>query len=73
MVAARVSVPHKNETRRPQRSATMPVGISKSTMPAVKQALAAKASKFVSPASSRKIVLIPQISEAARVLPAVST
>ena len=37
------------------------------------QALAAKASKLVSPASSRKIVLIPQISEAAKVLPAVST
>jgi hypothetical protein len=41
-------------------------------MPAVKQALAAKASKFVRPASSKKIVLMPQISEAANVLPAVS-
>jgi hypothetical protein len=37
-------------------------------MPAVKNALAAKASRFVSPASSRKIVLMPQISEAASVL-----
>ena len=43
------------------------------TMPAVKQALAAKASKLVSPASSKKIVLIPQISEAAKAVPATST
>jgi hypothetical protein len=38
-------------------------------MPAVKNAFAANASRFESPASSRKIVLIPQISEAASVLP----
>jgi hypothetical protein len=38
-------------------------------MPAVKKALAAKASRLVSPASRRKIVLIPQISDAASVLP----
>jgi hypothetical protein len=38
-------------------------------MPAVKKALAANASRFESPASSRKIVLIPQISDAASVLP----
>ena len=38
-------------------------------MPAVKNAFAANASKFVSPASSRKIVLIPQMRDAARVLP----
>jgi hypothetical protein len=38
-------------------------------MPAVKNALAANASRFESPASSRKIVLIPQISDAASVLP----
>jgi hypothetical protein len=38
-------------------------------MPAVKNAFAAKASRFESPASRRKIVLIPQISEAASVLP----
>jgi hypothetical protein len=38
-------------------------------MPAVKKALAANASRFESPASSRKIVLIPQMSEAASVLP----
>jgi hypothetical protein len=42
-------------------------------MPAVKKALAAKASRFVRPASSRKIVLMPQMSEAARVLPKSST
>ena len=42
-------------------------------MPAVKKAFAVNASRFVSPASSRKIVLMPQISEAARVLPSSST
>jgi hypothetical protein len=35
----------------------------------VKNALAANASRFESPASSRKIVLIPQISDAASVFP----
>jgi hypothetical protein len=34
--------------------------------------LAAKASKFESPASSRKIVLIPQMKDAASVLPRMS-
>src|SRR2546426_2810631 len=38
-------------------------------MPAVKKAFAANASRLESPASSRKIVLIPQMSEAASVLP----
>ena len=57
----------------PSESATTPVGISKSTMPAVKKAFAANASKLDRPASSRKIVLMPQISDAAKVLPAVST
>jgi len=42
-------------------------------MPAVKKALAANASRLESPASSRKIVLIPQMSEAASVLPSSST
>ena len=50
-------------------SATIPVGISKITIPAVKKAFAAKASRLLSPASSRKIVLMPQISEVARVFP----
>jgi hypothetical protein len=45
------------------------VGTSKRTIPAVKNAFAANASRLVSPASSRKMVLIPQISEAASVLP----
>ena len=53
-------------------SATIPVGTSNSTMPAVKKALAAKASRLERPASSRKIVLIPQISDAARVFPSSS-
>jgi len=35
----------------------------------VKKAFAAKASRLESPASRRKIVLIPQISDAASVLP----
>jgi hypothetical protein len=39
----------------------------------VKKALAANASRFDRPASSRKIVLIPQIREAARVLPSRSS
>jgi hypothetical protein len=38
-------------------------------MPAVKKALAAKASRLESPASSRKIVLMPQMNDAASVLP----
>jgi hypothetical protein len=64
-----VTVPSRYETRRPTESATIPVGTSNSTMPAVKNAFAANASRFVSPASSRKIVLIPQISDAASVFP----
>ena len=47
----------------------MPVGISKSIIPAVKKALAANASRFERPASRRKRVLMPQMNEAARVLP----
>jgi hypothetical protein len=42
------------------------------TIPAVKKALAAKASRLLRPASSRKIVLIPQMSDAASVLPSSS-
>ena len=37
------------------------------------EAFAANASRFESPASSRKIVLIPQINEAASVFPSTST
>src|SRR5690606_30427593 len=67
-----VTVPSRYDARRPTVSATTPVGISNTTMPIVKKALAAKASKFVSPASSRKIVLMPQMNEAASVLPSIS-
>src|SRR5438067_7060784 len=67
--AASVTVPSRYERRRPAVSAITPVGTSKITMPAVKKALAANASKLESPASSRKMVLIPQMSEAASVLP----
>ena len=52
-------------------SATIPVGTSNSTIPAVKNAFAANASRFESPASSRKIVLIPQINDAASVFPSI--
>jgi hypothetical protein len=38
----------------------------------VKNAFAANASRFESPASSRKSVLMPQMNEAARVFPSVS-
>jgi len=68
-VTESVSVPSRNDSLRPHPSATTPVGTSKITMPAVKNAFAANASKFESPASSRKIVLIPQISDAASVVP----
>ena len=68
-----VTVPSRYDSRLPAVSATIPVGTSNSTIPAVKKALAANASRFERPASSRKIVLIPQISDAARVLPKISS
>ena len=66
-------MPSRYDARRPTVSATIPVGTSNSTIPAVKNALAANASRFESPASSRKIVLIPQINDAASVFPSRST
>ena len=54
-------------------SATIPVGTSKSIIPAVKNAFAANASRFERPASSRKIVLMPQIRDAASVFPRMRT
>ena len=59
--------------RRPQVSATTPVGTSNRTMPAVNRALAAKAAVASSPASSRNSVLMPQMNDAARVLNSIST
>jgi hypothetical protein len=47
----------------------MPVGTSSSTIPAGKNVLAANASGSDSPASSRKIVLMPHISDATNVVP----
>jgi hypothetical protein len=38
----------------------------------VKKALAANASRFDSPASRRKIVLMPQMNDAASVFPSIS-
>ena len=67
-----VAAPSMNEKRRPRVSATTPVGTSNSTWPTVKNALAAKASVLSRPASSRKRVLIPQISDAANVVSRVS-
>ncbi len=72
MVTASVTVPSRYEARRPSVSATTPVGISKRNIPALKNALAANASKFVRPASSRNSVLMPQMKDAASVLPRVS-
>lgn len=54
----------RNDRRRPLVSATTPVGISKTTVPAVKAALAMKTSKMSSPAASRNRVLTPQMTEA---------
>jgi hypothetical protein len=65
-------VPSRYETRRPHVSATTPVGISNTIIPPVKNAFAANASKFESPASSRKSVLIPQMNDAASVFPSSS-
>ena len=67
-----MSVPRRYETRRPHVSATTPVGISKTTIPAVKKAFAEKASRLLSPASSRNSVLMPQMNDAASVFPSSS-
>jgi hypothetical protein len=66
-------VPSRYEARRPTVSATIPVGTSKLTIPAVNDAFAANASRLESPASSRKIVLIPQMNDAASVFPSRSS
>ncbi len=66
-------VPRRYDTRLPLVSAITPVGTSKSTIPAVKKALAANASRLLRPASSRNSVLMPQMKEAASVLPSVSS
>jgi hypothetical protein len=54
-------------------SARAPVGISNTTIPAVKKAFAAKACPLLRPASSRNRVLMPQMNEADRVESRVST
>jgi hypothetical protein len=59
--------PRRYEALRPTVSATTPVGTSNRTWPALKKALAANAPVTVSPASSRKRVLIPQMNEEAQV------
>ncbi len=69
----RVAVPSRNEKRRPRVSATTPVGISNSTCPTVKKALAANAWALSRPASSRNSVLMPQMNEAASVVNSVRT
>ena len=67
-----VAAPRRNEKRRPRVSATTPVGTSKSTWPAEKNAFAANASAFDRPASSRNSVLTPQMNDAANVVRSVS-
>ena len=65
-------MPIRYDARRPTVSATTPVGISKISIPAVKNAFAANASRFDRPASSRNSVLMPQMNDAASVLPSIS-
>ena len=67
-----VAAPSRYDVRRPTVSATTPVGTSKSTSPAVKNAFAANAWVMVRPASSRKRVLIPQMNDDAKVESSVS-
>jgi len=67
VVRKRVAVPRRNDVRRPRVSAITPVGTSKSTIPAVKKAFAAKAFVIVRPASRRKRVFMPQIKLDAKV------
>jgi len=67
-----VAAPRRNEKRRPRVSATTPVGTSKITCPRAKKALAVNASVLLSPASSRKSVLMPQMNDAASVVRRVS-
>ena len=64
VVAPSTVTESRNETRRPSVSATTPVGISKTTIPAENAAFAMKTSKKLRPASSRKSVLTPQMSAA---------
>ena len=72
VVTASVIVPSRYDARRPTVSATTPVGISKISIPAVKNAFAENASRLVRPASSRNSVLMPQMNDAASVLPSSS-
>src|SRR6202171_482954 len=67
-----VAAPSRYDIRLPIVSATMPVGTSKSTSPAVQKALAAKDWVMDRPASSRKSVLIPQMKDEAKVASNVS-
>ena len=69
--SSRVAAPSRKLNLRPRVSATTPVGTSKITMPTLKNAFAAKASALLSPASSRKSVLTPQMNEAASVVSSV--
>ena len=57
----------RKDARRPNVSATTPVGISNSSVPTEKAAFAMNASEIERPASSKNRVLIPQMIEAARV------
>jgi hypothetical protein len=65
--ARSVAAPSRYDVRRPRVSAITPVGISKPTCPAVKNALAVNAPALLNPASSRNRVLTPQMNDAASV------
>ncbi len=73
MDTSSVDAPKTKDVRRPRVSATMPVGTSKSTIPAVKKALAVNAWVLLRPASSRNSVLMPQIIDAASTVRSVSS
>jgi mRNA-degrading endonuclease toxin of MazEF toxin-antitoxin module len=66
VVEQRRAILIRNEARRPRVSANIPVGISKTPMPAANAALAINTPKMSNPAARRKRVLIPQIRAAAR-------
>ena len=66
VATAKDAMPIKNDARRPIVSAMTPVGTSNTIWPALKVALTSMTKKMFKPASSRKSVLTPQISEADR-------
>jgi hypothetical protein len=64
---ANTTVPSKYDVLLPHRSAIIPVGTSNTIIPSIKKELAKNASVLESPASNKKIVLMPHIVEDANV------